>query len=75
MVGYIPEAEVNLSKREYALVGATSSAISRVVSQPLDVIKIRFQVKLIMFGFSSSSSIKVHVLTMPKCVLSYCCLW
>ena len=48
MVGYIPEVEVNLSKREYALVGATSSAISRVVSQPLDVIKIRFQVKLIV---------------------------
>ena len=44
MVGYIPQAEVGLSKTDYALVGASSSAIARVVSQPLDVLKIRFQV-------------------------------
>ena len=44
MVGYTPGVELDLSRRQYALVGATSSAIARVVAQPLDVLKIRFQV-------------------------------
>ena len=45
MVGYNPETEASLSKQEYAVIGATSSAIARTISQPLDVVKIRFQVK------------------------------
>ena len=44
MVGYNPETEASLSKQEYAVIGATSSAIARTISQPLDVVKIRFQV-------------------------------
>ena len=49
MVGYTPGAELDLSRRQYALVGATSSAVARVVAQPLDVLKIRFQVMFTAF--------------------------
>ena len=44
MVGYNPQTEASLSKQEYAIIGATSSAVARAISQPLDVVKIRFQV-------------------------------
>ena len=61
MVGYIPQAEVGLSKTDYALVGASSSAIARVVSQPLDVLKIRFQV--IKGEWYSSSLEGLYIIT------------
>ena len=44
MVGYNPQNEVELSHKEFALAGALSGAMSRVLAQPLDVLKIRFQV-------------------------------
>lgn len=50
MVGYNPE-EYKLSTRDYASVGAICGFVSRVVCQPLDVIKIRFQVQNIMLKF------------------------
>lgn len=43
MVGYRPE-EYKLSSQEYAAVGAFSGFVARVVCQPFDVLKIRFQV-------------------------------
>jgi hypothetical protein len=44
MVGFDPEAKKILSKEEYATAGAISGAATRFLCQPLDVIKIRFQV-------------------------------
>ena len=43
MVGYDPEIQ-ELSKLEHGAAGATSGIITRMITQPLDVIKIRFQV-------------------------------
>lgn len=44
MVGYDPSQSVQLSQREILLAGGLSGAASRAVGQPLDVLKIRFQV-------------------------------
>jgi hypothetical protein len=44
MVGFDPEAKKKLSKGEYGTAGAVSGAVTRFLCQPLDVIKIRFQV-------------------------------
>jgi len=44
MVGFEPEAKKKLSKGEHGMAGAISSALTRLLCQPLDVIKIRFQV-------------------------------
>ena len=43
MVGYDPEKKT-LSKFQYGLAGAGSGFFTRLVFQPLDVLKIRFQV-------------------------------
>ena len=45
MVGYDPQIQ-ELSKLEHGVAGATSGVITRMIAQPLDVIKIRFQVGL-----------------------------
>ena len=44
MVGFHPERR-QLTKRDYSIAGASSGFVTRMVSQPLDVLKIRFQVK------------------------------
>jgi hypothetical protein len=44
MVGFDPEAKKKLSKGEYGIAGAVSGTLTRFLCQPLDVIKIRFQV-------------------------------
>ncbi|KAL8587470.1 hypothetical protein ACOMHN_062203 [Nucella lapillus] len=46
MVGFSPHESVRLSQREYAGAGAISGSLTRAVSQPLDVIKIRFQLQV-----------------------------
>jgi hypothetical protein len=46
MVGYKPEKETQLFASEQALAGAVTGAVSRALSQPLDVLKIRFQVSV-----------------------------
>lgn len=46
MVGFTPRDSEPLSRTEYALAGAISGSFARVVSQPLDVLKIRFQLQL-----------------------------
>lgn len=46
MVGYDPEDKVHLSASEHAFAGAVSGAISRACIQPLDVLKIRFQLQV-----------------------------
>jgi solute carrier family 25 thiamine pyrophosphate transporter 19 len=46
MVGFDPEAKKKLSRRECGTAGAVSGAVTRFLCQPLDVIKIRFQVGL-----------------------------
>ena len=43
MVGYDPRIQ-ELSKLEHGVAGAMSGIITRMIAQPLDVIKIRFQV-------------------------------
>ena len=42
MVGYNPDLKI--SKDEQALAGGISTGIARAVTQPFDVLKIRFQV-------------------------------
>lgn len=44
MVGYDESAPKRLDDTEYAVAGAISGGLTRAISQPLDVIKIRFQV-------------------------------
>ncbi|XP_034240121.1 mitochondrial thiamine pyrophosphate carrier-like [Thrips palmi] len=46
MVGYDENASKRLRDSEYAVAGATSGGLTRAVSQPLDVIKIRFQLQV-----------------------------
>jgi solute carrier family 25 thiamine pyrophosphate transporter 19 len=46
MVGFDPEAKKKLSKGEHGAAGAISGALTRFLCQPLDVIKIRFQVNM-----------------------------
>ncbi|XP_064609881.1 mitochondrial thiamine pyrophosphate carrier-like isoform X2 [Liolophura sinensis] len=45
MVGYDPSQSVQLSQTEILLAGGLSGAASRAVGQPLDVLKIRFQIE------------------------------
>ena len=45
MVGYDP-TKINLSAKEQAIVSTATSIISRMLIQPFDVIKIRFQVQI-----------------------------
>jgi hypothetical protein len=45
MVGFDPEAKKKLSRGEYGAAGAVSGTVTRFLCQPLDVIKIRFQVR------------------------------
>jgi hypothetical protein len=44
MVGYDPNNKVNLTAKEQIYVSFGTSLASRVLIQPLDVVKIRFQV-------------------------------
>ncbi|XP_076451977.1 mitochondrial thiamine pyrophosphate carrier-like [Babylonia areolata] len=46
MVGFSPHESIRLSKSEYAAAGAISGSLTRCVSQPLDVVKIRFQLQV-----------------------------
>ncbi|RUS90728.1 hypothetical protein EGW08_001532 [Elysia chlorotica] len=46
MVGYDPKDKVHLSATEHACAGAVSGALSRAIIQPLDVLKIRFQLQV-----------------------------
>ena len=60
MVGYDPQIQ-ELSKFEHGVAGATSGIITRMIAQPLDVIKIRFQV-----GFFFLLNIP-HTITTRNC--------
>jgi hypothetical protein len=42
MVGYNPE--LKLTEQDYVIAAASSNAVARAVTQPFDVLKIRFQV-------------------------------
>uniref|UniRef100_A0A0B7B1I1 Mitochondrial thiamine pyrophosphate carrier n=1 Tax=Arion vulgaris TaxID=1028688 RepID=A0A0B7B1I1_9EUPU len=46
MVGYNPKEDVHLSHIEHAAAGAFSGAVTRTLFQPLDVLKIRFQLQV-----------------------------
>lgn len=46
MVGFDPESKKQLSKFDYALAGALSGVFTRATCQPLDVLKIRFQLQV-----------------------------
>ncbi|XP_013398092.1 mitochondrial thiamine pyrophosphate carrier [Lingula anatina] len=46
MVGYDPKRDVELSKTEQGAAGALSGILTRTLIQPLDVLKIRFQLQI-----------------------------
>ncbi|KAK7506412.1 hypothetical protein BaRGS_00002524, partial [Batillaria attramentaria] len=46
MVGFTPRESVQLSQWEHAVAGATSGSLTRGICQPLDVLKIRFQLQI-----------------------------
>ncbi|XP_072044109.1 mitochondrial thiamine pyrophosphate carrier-like [Amphiura filiformis] len=46
MVGFTPEKERNLTPIDYGIAGAVSGAVTRALVQPLDVLKIRFQLQV-----------------------------
>lgn len=46
-VGYKAEKKDQLSPQDHARAGAASGAIARAFLQPLDVLKIRFQVSVL----------------------------
>ncbi|XP_074648799.1 mitochondrial thiamine pyrophosphate carrier-like [Tubulanus polymorphus] len=46
MVGYDPTSDVHLSESEQAAAGAISGVITRAIAQPLDVVKVRFQLQI-----------------------------
>lgn len=46
MVGFQPQEGVQLTATEHAAAGAVSGAVSRVLFQPLDVLKVRFQLQI-----------------------------
>jgi hypothetical protein len=56
MIGFDPEAKKKLSKGEYGVAGAISGALTRLLCQPFDVIKIRFQVSQVFLEFILFSS-------------------
>jgi solute carrier family 25 thiamine pyrophosphate transporter 19 len=60
MVGFDPEAKKKLSNGEHGVAGAISGALTRLLCQPFDVIKIRFQVSLKVLG--SHNSIKQRLI-------------
>jgi solute carrier family 25 thiamine pyrophosphate transporter 19 len=45
MVGY-DEKQTQLTTGQYALAGATSGVVTRLLLQPLDVVKIRLQIQV-----------------------------
>ena len=70
MVGYDNKGR-ELNNTEYAIAGAASGFITRLLSQPFDVIKIRFQVsfnskilynilKVIFFHHHTIQNLKIH---------------
>lgn len=46
MVGFDPNSKKELSRSEHALAGSFSGMVTRAIAQPLDVIKIRFQLQV-----------------------------
>lgn len=48
MVGYNPDLKI--SKDEQAIAGGLSNGVARLVTQPFDVLKIRFQVNMCISG-------------------------
>ncbi|KAH3871928.1 mitochondrial thiamine pyrophosphate carrier-like [Dreissena polymorpha] len=67
MVGYNPELKIN--KADQAKAGAISNVIARAVTQPFDVLKIRFQLQLEPISAGSSSSKYQSLLQAVKCMV------
>lgn len=66
MVGYDPGSQ-GFTPEEAALAGSAAGMVTRALISPLDVLKIRFQVKLyLQVAVDSESSLKSFTLT------SYC---
>ncbi|XP_045212127.1 mitochondrial thiamine pyrophosphate carrier-like [Mercenaria mercenaria] len=76
MVGYNPE--LKLTERDYVIAGGISNGVARAVTQPFDVLKIRFQLQIEPLSKQSSSS-KYHGLYQAfRCIVkeeSYRALW
>ncbi|XP_060559610.1 mitochondrial thiamine pyrophosphate carrier-like [Ruditapes philippinarum] len=76
MVGYNPE--LKLTEQDYVIAAASSNAVARAVTQPFDVLKIRFQLQIEPISKSSSSSKYNGLYQAFRCIVkeeSYRALW
>ncbi|XP_046992793.1 mitochondrial thiamine pyrophosphate carrier-like isoform X2 [Schistocerca americana] len=68
MVGFDPSSKSKLDSVEYSIAGAGSGAITRFLCQPLDVLKIRFQLQVEPISKKYAGSKYKSVLQAVKCI-------
>lgn len=69
MVGFDPKSQSNLSQTEIAFAGAFSGFGTRLIAQPLDVLKIRLQLQVEPVSFNNNNSKYKSLYQTCNCIL------